>query len=121
MRLLSSNVLAQPSPGVAAPWQAKGIRSALEDPQSEYGCVRTNAAWALGDMGAVDQIGAIVVMLKDPRPGVRSAAACALGSLGARAQAARLVLVLKDPKPRVRGAARWWLRLLLPVAGPALW
>ncbi len=67
--------------------------------------VRTNAALALGRIGAQEAVDKLVGMLQDPEESVRGTAAEALGSIGDfRAIGPLLVLLRSDDEANVRGA-----------------
>jgi HEAT repeat protein len=72
--------------------------------KSDQYMVRANAAAAIRDAGAKENIGDIRGLVADPHPVVRSVAAHTLGRLGAREAAAELQTLLSDPSSDVQ----WW-------------
>jgi HEAT repeat protein len=72
--------------------------------KSEQYMVRANAAAAIRDAGAKENVGDVRGLVADPHPVVRSVAAHALGRLGAKEAAPDLLALLRDPSPDVQ----WW-------------
>ena len=84
------------------------LRSAMPEVvgllKSEQFMVRANAAAAIRDAGAKENVGDVRRLVADPHPVVRSVAAHALGRLGAREAAPDLMTLLRDVSPDVQ----WW-------------
>ncbi len=74
--------------------------------------IRRRAVMAIGRVGMVAGMPAVVAALADPEEGVRAAAAFALGLIGDAQGASPLQAALKDPSPLVRGRAAEALGLL---------
>lgn len=72
--------------------------------KSDQYMVRANAAAAIRDAGAKENVGDVRGLVADDHPVVRSVAAHALGRLGAREAAPDLLKLLRDPSPDVQ----WW-------------
>jgi HEAT repeat protein len=72
--------------------------------KSDQFMVRANAAAAIRDAGAKENVGDVRALVADPHPVVRSVAAHALGRLGAKEAASDLVTLLGDPSADVQ----WW-------------
>ena len=79
----------------------------IETLRSGHGPRRTDAARALGRIGAPEAVPALIVALEDESDHVRFHAARALGKLGAMAASAldALMRATKDPNDRVRREA----------------
>ncbi len=60
--------------------QEQKVERLIKELQDEDSGVRVNAAWALGEIGAVDAVPALIQALQDKGRGVRASAAGALGS-----------------------------------------
>ena len=78
--------------------------------------VRNNAAFALGEIGAIDSVPHLISILKkDQEEWVRKSAAKALGILGANSAVMPLVEALDDPSLIIRKNA---VRSLGKIGGP---
>jgi HEAT repeat protein len=72
--------------------------------KSDQFMVRANAAAAIRDAGAKENVGDVRALVADPHPVVRSVAAHALGRLGVKEAASDLVALLGDSSADVQ----WW-------------
>jgi HEAT repeat protein len=60
----------------------EGIRQLIQRLKSRDSFRRAQAAWILGDLGALEAVEPLIQVLADPESGVRAEAARALGALG---------------------------------------
>jgi HEAT repeat protein len=77
-------------------------RAALSDPEAG---TRRHAAWMLGELESLEDVGTLEPALADPAAPVRAAVAWALGEIKEPASGSALARVLDDPDPRVREMA----------------
>jgi cyclophilin family peptidyl-prolyl cis-trans isomerase/HEAT repeat protein len=102
----------------APPPRTHDLVALLDDGE---GRIRRRAALAIGRVGLVDGIPALVRRLSDSEPEVRQIAAFALGLIGDKRAQAPLVAALNDPVPIVKGAAAEALGLIGDAsAAPAI-
>ena len=72
------------------------VERLIKELQDEDSGVRVNAAWALGEIGAVDAVPALIPLLQDKVAHVRVSAAMALGQIGSEDAVPALIQALKD-------------------------
>lgn len=90
----------------------KRIEKLIKDLQkSRDGSVRSNAAWDLGTLGAIEAVPALTGALKDSSSAVRANAATSLGKLGDAAKSAIPAIreLLNDSDLSVVASAAWSL------------
>ena len=92
--------------------QEQKVERLIKELQDEDSGVRVNAAWALGEIGAVDAVPALIQALQDPNVQVRGNAIYALGEIGESAKDAipALIQALKDQNKIVRRNAAFAIR-----------
>ena len=92
--------------------QEQKVERLIKELQDEDSGVRVNAAWALGEIGAVDAVPALIQALQDPNVQVRANATYALGEIGESAKDAvpALIQALKDQNKIVRRNAAFAIR-----------
>ena len=86
--------------------QEQKVERLIKELQDEDSGVRVNAAWALGEIGAVDAVPALIQALQDPDSEVRVNVVWVLGQIGTpeaiKAAVTALIQAMQDQNEVVR-------------------
>jgi HEAT repeat protein len=89
---------------------ADALIAELRNPlQTQAVSVRGAAARALGDIGAVESVPALIELLSDESENVRVTAVSSLGKIGGREATDAIAVALEDQSAVVEKVALWWL------------